>query len=309
MSTVNIIALHLLTHFSPEERDIPDNATYPGRNAAVLSAINGALQEMYGISSPWIAYDERGVILQPPTTIPIALTNGSTTGTIEEADWKAWMAGCTIQIEGEPNDNQIRNDSRTVRLRFPFSGTTGTKQATVYHDSITLDDDVLAVHEPLKLDGVILPPVASVDSLVMTNSDRDFGFHRRTTAALVRSVATAADFPRAWCIESWQPTPNSIPESRIRLTPAPSHQGSLQYRCKLNPPQVTSLLSGDLLPVPHNYVDSIFLPIAEKRLSGSPFWRGILSPDSLAQNYSAAVELLRRSNPRVNRGLRFITRY
>ena len=42
-------AANLLRYFSPEERSIPDSVTYPGRNAEVLTAINGAFQELFGL--------------------------------------------------------------------------------------------------------------------------------------------------------------------------------------------------------------------------------------------------------------------
>jgi hypothetical protein len=95
----------------------------------------------------------------------------------------------------------------------------------------------------------------------------------------------------------------------MQLTPAPAEKCYLEYSCKLTPPVVTSLVSTDLLPVPHNFVASIFVPIAEKRISASSFYRGVRSAESIAENYNTALEQLAKSNPRKNRGIRFFTRY
>lgn len=306
---INQIAQDLFAHFPPEERSIPDSATYPGRNSAVLNTINGTLEEMYGLSSPWVARDDRGITLKAPVTLDLTVTSDSVDAVIQEADWKDWMAGCSIIIAGQQNDNRIRNAERNIKLRIPYDGESGTVSATVYHDSVTLDTDVMDVIEPVKIDGIPIPAVASTSSMIQTSSDRDFGFHKRTASYLVKSVADSASAPRAYAIESWRPTPNTAPVSRIMLTPAPSEKCYLEYSCKLTPPVVTSLSSTDELPVPHKFVASIFMPIAEKRISASPFYRGVRSAESIAENYSMALEQLAKSNPRKTRGLKLYTRY
>jgi hypothetical protein len=308
--TVTQAATRLLSHFSSEERSIPDSATYPGRNAEVLAAINGALEEMYSDAGLWLAQDERGVNLQPPASIPINVTKDSTAAVIQTADWKAWMGGCTIVIDGQEIDNQIRNNDRNVVLRYPYAGQTGVKTAVVYHDSIQLASDVLAVHEPVMIDGITIPAVSHPSVLVQTNSDRDFGFHKRSASALVRRVAASSSAPRAFSVESWRPTANSAPSTRIRLTPAPADAAFLQYVAQMTPPVITTInANNDAIPVPHNFASSVFMPIAEMRLSASPFWAGIRSPEALANNYRNALSILANANPRKNRGIRFFTRY
>lgn len=308
--TVTEAAARLLTHFSPEERSIPDSVTYPGRNGEILAAINGALEEMYGESGLWMAQDERGVNLQAPVTLNIAVVKDSTAAEIAAPDWQAWMGGCTIVIAGQEIDNQIRDNDRMVKLRYPYSGDTGSVSAVIYHDSVQLAADVLAVHDPVMIDGIQIPAISHTSALVQTTSDRDFGFHKRSASALVRRVSASASAPRAYVVESWMPSTTSAPSARLRLTPAAAAACFLQYVAQMTPPVITSITSNTaVLPIPHHFASSVFIPIAEMRLSASPFWGGVRSPESLANNYQNALKILTEANPRKNRGIRFFTRF
>jgi hypothetical protein len=302
--TIADIAARLLTHFTPEERSIPDSATYPGRNAAILGAINGALQEMFDSSSLWIRQAKRGAILQAPATVNIALTNGSTAGVIDNADWKDWFAGCTLIVSGSGYDNRITNAERNVVLMLPHEGATGTVPCTIYHDSISLGTDVLGVLSPVRIDRRDIFPSETLDAFTSRSSEKDFGFSRQYSGNRIAPQASStAGRPLTYDVVSWSPSSTTAPASRLRLYPAPDKAYSLDYEAKLLPPAITNIASTDTLPVPHQWIDSIFLPIAEKRLSASPFWAGLLGRDALAANYSQALELLRSASPRKQRGI------
>jgi hypothetical protein len=302
--TIAAIAARLLTHFTPEERSIPDSGTYPGRNAAILGAINGALQEMFDSSSLWIRQTKRGAILQAPATVNIALTNGSTAGVIEVADWKDWFAGCTLLVSGSEYDNRILNDNRNVVLMLPHEGATGTFPCTIYHDSVTLGTDVLGVLSPVRIDRRDIFSSETLDAFTSRSSDKDFGFSRQYSGnRFAPQTSSTSARPLTYDVVSWSPSSTTAPASRIRLYPAPDKQYSLDYEAKLLPPAVTNIASTDTLPVPHQWIDSIFIPIAEKRLSASPFWGGVLGRDALATNYQQALVLLRTASPRKHRGI------
>lgn len=307
--TIADIAALLLNHFAPEERSIPDSVTYPGRNAEILRTINGALEEMYGLSSPWVAKEELGVILNPPTNVTLTVTENSVDAEISALEWKDWMAGCTIVLEGQEVDNQIKNNARQVVLKYPYDGASGTVTAKIYHDSIEIPTRALGIYEPVMIDGIQIPAVSHPSALVQTSSDRDFGFHRRSSSALIRRVASSASNPRTYSIDAWHPNNQTASVARMRLAPAPTEKAFLSYAIKLNPPVITNIASTNTLPVPHQYISSIFLPIAEKRLSASPFYRGVLSAESIAENYRMAIKQLEASNPRKNQGIRLFTRF
>lgn len=302
--TIAAIAARLLTHFSPEERSVPDSVTYPGRNAAVLGAINGAMQEMFDSSSLWIRQAKRGTILNAPATVNIALTNGSTAGVIDLADWQDWFAGCTLIVSGSSYDNRITNAERNVVLMLPHEGATGTVPCTIYHDSVSLATDVLGVLSPVRIDRRDIFPSETLDSFTSRSSEKDFGFSRQYSGHRIAPQASqTSGMPLTYDVVAWSPSATTAPASRLRLYPAPDKAYSLDYEVKLLPPAVTSLTSTDTLPVPHQWIDSIFLPIAEKRLSASPFWAGVIGRDALAANYTQALELLRSASPRKQRGI------
>jgi hypothetical protein len=99
------LATILFGNFSPEERTVPDSVTYPGRNAAVMAAINGAIQEAYTRSPVWVHHAEFGVVLHAPTAVTISCVENSTAATINQ--FEAWMEGCAIVIAGHDIDNRI----------------------------------------------------------------------------------------------------------------------------------------------------------------------------------------------------------
>jgi hypothetical protein len=310
--TIAAIAAQLLTYFSPEERNVPDSATYPGRNAAVALAMNGALQELYGNASPWVRFDDRGVLINAPTTVTLAVTQGSTAATV--TGWADWMAGCSIIISGSAIDNRIRNDSANAVLKYPCDVATGNVSATVYHDCITLDTDLMEVVKPVRLDRMPLSPIVSGDAPVFTSeaSEEDYGFHRRTVPTVAPArVVDVLGTPLGYAVETWSKDAASAPRTRLLLKPAPAGQHHLDYKAMLAPPVViTDLAATAFLPVPLQWIQSIFFPMARQRLSGSPFYRpDAAQVEEIARAHGEALRLLDSLNPRKNAGTKLSSRY
>jgi len=301
--TINALAKQLLTYFSPEERAIPDHADYPDRNAAVMLAMNGALQEMFGKASPWVRYDETGQLLRAPTVVTITVTNGSTSGVITSG-WEGWMAGCSIVINGSALDNAIRNDSSNVTLKFPHDGPSGSTSATVYHDSVTPAIDLMEVCEPVKANGRELAVLTSGDYPSPRRSDSDFGFHRHVVELEpTPRVASRIGQPLAYAVETWCKDATTGPKPRIKIQPAPDAAGFLEFRAMLPPPVViTSLTATTTLPIPFDYVQSIFIPFAAHRLMGSAFFLHGERDAGIVEAYQTAQELFAGLNPRKKSG-------
>ncbi len=306
--TVYEIAKRLLTNFSPEEREIPDNDNYPGRNAAVLEAINGALQELFGKGGPWVRDDDAGDSIYPPTAVTVAVTSGSKSATI--TGWQSWMAGCTIAIDGAEVDNEIKNASATAALKYPYTGTTGTKAATVYHTSVTAADDVLEIVEPVRLDRRPLAPTASPYHQSVLTSYDDYGAFpgSQTPMIEVEKVTASAGIPTSFYVHTWVPDADTPSRIRMKLTPAPASGGMLDYRVMLAPPVVTDLEAETTLPIPLGFTESIFMPIATMNLMGTSFFRSMGIPAAVQKKYDTALELLAGSNPGKPNQLRFVTR-
>lgn len=299
--TIESLATQLFTDFSPEERNVPDVAPYHGRNAAVLSAINSAMQELFGEGSPWLRYDEKGVVVKPATVVTIAVTNGSDAATI--TGWESWMAGCTLQIVGSSVDNQIRNAANPVALKFPYDGTTGTKSATVYHNSITVPDTVLHVLDPVRFNSRKLTASVTSELPLGIRRDDDFGFDGRFQSIPdPQRIDATLGTPVAYCVETWSPSDSSAPSARMRLLPATGEGGFLDYRVMLAPPTITDITSQDTLPVPQQFTQSILYPIARKHLSGCPFFRSSSAADEINRSYQEARRMLDKLSPARNQG-------
>lgn len=306
---VSACAANLLTYFSPEEREIPDNATYPGRNAAVRKALNEALQDLFGKGRPWVRNDSRGAVLNAPATIPITVTQGSTSATIAGGDWQTWMAGCSIVIEGADVDNQIRNASASVVLKYPYSGTTGSHTATVYHDSINLDSDVLEVQDSIKVNGQpIVPASKPLGQNAQPRNIEDFGFRNRMAIYDVPSV-TATATPQSYSVETYSPDDVTPPVLRLVFQPAPSVKTFVEYFATLKPPYITDISSTAELPIPFGFVETIFLPIAVKKLRSCPFWRNTSADEEIQAGYQNALAQLAGRDPDKTSGFRFTTSF
>lgn len=311
--TINAIANQLLAHFAPEERSLPDTPSYAGRNAAVMLAMNGALQELYGKASPWVRQDERGVLLHAPARVTLYVMAG---GRDVEflAGWANWMGGCTVVIDGSAIDNQFRDDGDVNVLKYPYDGATAAFGATVYHDCVTLDADVMEVIRPVRVDRVPLGPMVSAEAPVFASEtgDDDYGFHRRKVSSTpVVRVADLSNRPLGYAVETWSNAGMSAPRIRLRLKPAPAAEHHLDYRAMLVPPLVvTNLASTAELPVPHGFVESLFFPIARQRLSASPFFRADgVALQEIARAYHEALALLESLDPRKESGARLVTAY
>jgi hypothetical protein len=300
--TVADAAVILLNHFAPEERGTTNSSTYPGRTEEVLNAMNGALQEIFGQASPWLRIEERGSVLNAPATIPVTMTAGSTAATIASGDWQAWFAGCTIVIAGSDVENRILNDSSPAALKFAWGGASGATSATVWQDSVTVAADVMEVVEPVRVNRCRIPPIA-YGNAAMVRSDDDFGFLRTRTMPGA-SVAQNAATPLTYAVETWSPSDGLAPATRIRLLPAAAATGTLDYKAKLAPPALGSITSTGLLPLPLQFVQSIFLPVARQRLTACPFFQDTGRGEEIGRAYKAALSLLTSLNPRKNAGTR-----
>jgi len=114
----------------------------------VLDEANKTLQECSIFVEDRFNFEEqRGVYVQPKATTTAGVTQGSMVLTGFTPD--AWMVGCTIQIEGSPVFNRLRKVGADFLLARPYLGTTGTHAVSIWHDSVQLPSDVIAVKEPL----------------------------------------------------------------------------------------------------------------------------------------------------------------
>lgn len=305
-------AISLLLHnFSPEERNILETTTYPGRTEEVIRYVNAALQELYGEGKPWMRKGSEGFLLYAPTTVTGTVSVGAKTLALG-GSWQDWMAGCTIRINGASIDNQILGEDPDTAgqalLLFPHDGTTGSASVTVYHNSLTLPDNVLAVLRGVKVvGGTPLTAVASPTRLAPNRTnEQDYNFDKLVPNPLTYEVPAAEclGVPQLYCIDSYVPDTTSSPVFRMRVAPAPSAQTILESRVTYKAPQVDEGHLDTNLPVPHDYVQAIFLPIVSQLLTASPFFRNDSGKPEIARQYGTALKLAQTLSPQTAGTLR-----
>lgn len=304
--TFAALAARLMVYFSPEERSIPDDSNYPGRNAAVLGVINGALQELYGESGPWPRKRSSGTWLNAPESVSIAVTNGSTAAVIDSGDWKAWFAGCSIAISGSTIDNRIMNDTAAaLALKFPHDGPTGTVTATVYHDSIVLPSDVAKVLEPVRIQGLRMSPMTNAGEGLTSRAVDDYSFRRKTLDVVQTPgrILTRLARPAGYYVDSWLASASANPRYRMLLSTAPAEAMFVEYEATLTAP-IGTALNSDAIPVPLDYVDSLLFPLACQRLTGTAFFRNESAKDEIARSFQEAKALIKSLKPRTRTSTR-----
>lgn len=251
--------------------------------------------------------DERGVLLNAPTAVSVEITEGSTTAQI--FPWASWMEGCTIVIDGEPVENQIRVITSslgfdpvvgTVTLKFPATQTASGPaygSATVYHNSVAIGADVMDVRKPIRVDSQDLMDMSSDFPTRRFGQREDYGLVRNTLPLSQDTVVSTAGAPRFYRITTWTQGNTVAAGQRMQLYPAPDSRRFLEYKCSLTPPVVTDLAATTTLPIPFQFVQSVFLPIAERVLMDCPYFRGTASGNTILASEAQARLLLAKLMP------------
>jgi hypothetical protein len=156
-----------------------------------------------------------------------------------------------------------------------------------------------------------LPALVSGGSLSNPLHVEDYGMHRQPEAYPTTDPKRLADLAgrvRAYSVESYAPDGVMVPYNRVRLHGTLSTTGTASFKAKLRPPAITDPASEDTPPVPHEFVASVFLPIARQKLTASPFFRDQAGKEEIANAYKEARSILTASNPKPARRIRFETR-
>ena len=308
--TAQNAAVRLLRDFGITSLD-PANPTkqpfpieLPGDIDDVLGVMNAANQIMFRREPNEERGQNLGTVLRGPTTVAFDATNGST-AIANFGAYASWMLGCTVRIGGDDQDNEITSASLLAR---PYIGTTGTqKSATVYNDSVQLDATV----------GNVLSPVSLPNQVPMTCCTDRQTFMRMAGYPLVCDPnGTAYGYPWFWFVRknvsrpiAWYLEPaytaglNYVPR-RIRVAPMPDQTYSLGYFASANPSRLlltdlvpsgyltnpsTNTDPGTLIPVSDDMIESIYLPICRKILSGKPQFKNEGCLPQIAADYKEAI--------------------
>ena len=311
-TTLQNIALRMLKYKGVVQlTPLPDGSEnedlQPGDLDEVASCINGAMQEIWDVAPTEIKERHIGSVLRAPMTVTLDVTNFSN-AVANITPWAPWMLGCTIQIAGDDQDNEIE---ATGILSQPYMGTTATGvTALVYSDCIQLDPSVEKVLAPVEIPNqfpiypaksrvefyqILGAPIATDSGMGTFPASPFFAFYRRIVAR-----------PRAWFIEGYISATNVA--RRMRIAPMPDTNYPLSYRVTINPPKYTA---GDLAvvgtfadpgiapPIPNDWVESILLPIALQRYSATPGFKNEAAKQELARQYAYARGILTNSRAQI----------
>ena len=295
---LHFIGVTQLAAQSSPESDLEN--LQPSDLGEVCTAINGGMQELWDLAPSEMRERRMGGVLHGPTQVTLAVTQYST-AISALTTWAAWMAGCTIRISGEDQDNEISN---STTLASPYMGTSGTVQATVYGDCIQLDGTI----------GKVVTPVEIPNLIPLTPATSRADFYKYIGAPGVTTTAGSAmpyfgfrrivQRPIAWFVEGYHDPALPYLPRRLRVGPLPDSTYAISYRVSINPPlySAADIDNGDhttdpgtTFPIPNQWVESILLPFALIRYTASPSFKNDAKVQEIGRQYQLAKGILQNA--------------
>lgn len=269
-----------------------------------LKAINGTLQFLAVTSPLFAAKKTASVLLRAPKTIAVDM-GFDYQSQVDSTEFDGWMVGCRIEFDGIREENRIiSKSSNTVTLQnqVPATAFTG-KSATVYCDSADLPADVIKVYDPVRfVNGPIISPAIGRGHLSAPVSSRDdYGRRRRAQSGC----------ENAYYIESVAVSGVSHPVLRLMLKNHATVLGNVEFVARVSlgyftQDDVFAEGSPDAdpstpIPVPSDFVESIFLPLAVMRFYESPELKDAEIPQAVKNSAQAAMQMLAAMSPQANK--------
>lgn len=212
-------------------------------------AINKALQELHDLAPVSSKKTKTVLAFTAPKTISIGVVNGSTDFTVFSPLDEDFY--CTVLIDGDSTPNEIAGDGV---LLLPYAGSTGTKSATLWHDSIRVPSDYQEIIFPL------------VDV-----SDRDSFLSQGPVVSDKRT----GEPEWAWVSDN---ASSRNPDSPMVLS-VNTLPGSL-YRYQLDailaPPRITIADMTDssaVVPMRYEHIESRLIPVIRGELATTEMWK------------------------------------
>ena len=268
----------LLVDCGVEDETLAPAAFVALAKARIVDDINAVLQKIYGKSPNLVSQTPLGAALAAPATLSgLTLTNGSTTfgGAVPSAA----QIGCTILIAGEEFKKQIFRSLQphlsATTLLYPFAGTTGTYDATVWTD---------LVHVPSA--DMILPPVGILggnDLLPMQSAatfgqptrfygsdhgiQRDVPYGGFTQAGYGRSENRDIGTPSRYFVEQERGVTSGQITLAVRVDPMPDKYYTLRLTLKASAYQITSADDTNPVLMPSGTPESVLIPLCRAEFS------------------------------------------
>ncbi len=291
--TVRETIATMLSYLRVEQRAIPyaGGSDYDDPLPDALAACNAALQQIAALGPLFAAKQQRSAYFRAPSTLTVTgLTRGGKTVT---GSFFPWMAGCWVQLPGDPSMNRLLSISgSTATLQFPHLSDSSDGTAEINVDTVELDADIITVLEPVRFRGSRrrLVAVGSRDELV-----QDCGGDARY---FIESAISNGAVKLRMMISGYVST-DTVLEFQARTS-----LGELTRADVYNSdPGHTD--PGVAVPVSANFVESIFLPLALDAFFAKPTitnydiasLRNQDAPALIHQQAQQALVLLERMRP------------
>ncbi len=272
------------------DRDLP----------AVVTCINGGLQEAYTLCPSNLIERQVGDVLRPAEGVTLTVTQYSPVIS-SLTTFASWMLGCSIRMEGDEIDNRIVSQTELAR---PYLGTSGSgKAATVYADCIAVPSTYCAVVAPVEISTRRGPlrMCSTREEFILWNNPHvtnrqgwilygGYPLHNKTIGEPVASLA------------DWESLGGTTqPKLYLRFNPMPDRVYSITYTARLAPPTITLAdiwASGTPtvdpgVPVTLPLPEGILLSICLQRWSSNPSFQAEGSQlQEIARQYKEAKAMM-----------------
>ena len=270
----------------------------------IVADLNTTIREIYTEAPDgWLGSTPQAEVLRAPTTASLTATLDSKV--ISFAGYASWMAGCTIVIDGDPQQNMLTADAAAgATLVYPYSGTTGVHNATVYQDALNLHTSLAMVIPPVMLrdnatynGGWELTPLGQRDRMADQGGyggrwdGSVHGVYPRQFPLLSREKQVTR--PYSYDMDQQNKTFNGVTSLRLTLNTLPDQKYWISFKARTF--LTVSTVAGDtrteFLPMGMDY--AIMVPWLRYKFATWPDSR--LSQNDLQGEFDAARMLLQKT--------------
>lgn len=305
MSVIGDVRARQLSQIGIDHSNISSLPDIPAAQIQALMAdINAVGQYVYTAGpGAWWGEGPAGDRIKAPATLTVGTTADSKTVT---GSFLTYMHGCTVYLAGEWN-RVFQTAASTWQLLFPAAATNAAASAVVYHDCLNLTDTSISIsHVNLDGYGYLLPANSTADIEVPLW----YGFTPRAgmqpqVSYSAWTVERQVDIPRQYAIDGTQLYGGSY-ITQIRFNPLPNATYALHWTQKEKFTKVTAWSDSRTTIIPHEYTESVFIPLVLERLLGHPAFEG--DKDVIREQANLAREIMQTlSRPQERRDVRLGT--
>lgn len=224
----------------------------------ILEAANAALQRLYNALPTYFKEQAQGFVLPAPLAVSgISVTQFSKS--VTGITFTSAQFGMTIVLDGDQGWNQIIGESELLN---PYMGDTGTVAGTIYGNAIHSDTFPLdrIIGNPQFANQNLFPVATFV--MAATNGSGVSPWMWQQQVGL----------PCVWWPQVFGNSQGNKPIMVLRFAPAPQQAYAVNVRIGFWPKRLTlaDYEANSQLPVPDQFVDKSFLPMAIQEFMSSP---------------------------------------